>query len=162
MPNIWKPSVTVAAIITRGDGAHRQFLMIEETTKDGNRINQAAGHLDPNESVEQAVIREVLEETAHDFVPEALVGTYLSRYISPTTREEVTYLRFAFCGKVTAQHDQALDLGIVCTMWMSYEEIVASKDRHRSPLVLRCVEDYLAGQRASLDLLYTHPSAIQQ
>ena len=162
MPNTWKPSVTVAAIITRGDGAHRQFLMIEETTKDGNRINQAAGHLDPNESLEQAVIREVLEETAHDFVPEALVGTYLSRYVSPTTGEEVTYLRFAFCGEVIAKHDRVLDTGILCTMWMSYEEIVASQDKHRSPLVLHCIEDYLAGQRTPLKILYTHPSAIQQ
>ena len=70
MPNSWKPSVTVAAVIER-DG---YFLLIEEETSDGVRLNQPAGHLDPHESLEQAVVREVLEETAHDFIPSALVG----------------------------------------------------------------------------------------
>ncbi len=158
MSHVWKPSVTVAAIVTRQHQGRQEFLMIEEETKDGVRINQAAGHLDPNESLEQAVIRETLEETAHDFVPEALVGTYMSKFISPNSGEEVTYLRFAFCGTVSAQHDRPLDTGILRAMWMSYEEIRACQDRHRSPLVLRCLEDYLAGQRAPLDLMYTHPS----
>ena len=76
MPRIWKPSVTVAAIVEK-DG---KFLLIEEETSDGIRLNQPAGHLDPLESLEQAVVREVLEETAFDFTPESLVGVYLSRY----------------------------------------------------------------------------------
>jgi 8-oxo-dGTP pyrophosphatase MutT (NUDIX family) len=160
MSEIWKPSVTVAAIITRNLAEGIQFLMIEETTNDGVRINQPAGHLDPDESIEQAVIREALEETAHDFLPQALVGTYLSRYISPKTGEQVTYLRFAFCGEAGNKHDLALDVGILRAMWMSYEEIVATKDRHRSPLVLQCIDDYLAGQRAPLSLLFTHASAL--
>lgn len=154
MSEIWKPSVTVAAIIER-DG---RFLLIEEETSDGIRINQPAGHLDPNESLEQAVVRETLEETAHDFVPTALVGMYMSRYLSVRTATEVTYLRFAFAGKLGLSHDMPLDEGILRTIWMTYEEILASQEQHRSPLVLECVKDYLKGQRAPLSLLYTHPN----
>ena len=88
MSTIWKPSVTVAAIIER-DG---KFLLVEEETSDGIRFNQPAGHLDPNESLIEAVSREALEETSFDFTPEALVGVYMSRYVSSRTKEEVTYL----------------------------------------------------------------------
>lgn len=161
MSRVWKPSVTVAAIVSREHRGRQEFLMIEEETKEGLRINQAAGHLDPHESLEQAVIRETLEETAHIFVPEALVGTYMSKFISPNSGEEVTYLRFAFCGHATGQVERALDEGIVRAMWMSYEDILACQIQHRSPLVLRCLEDFLAGQRAPLDLMYTHPSVNQ-
>ncbi|MFZ6862376.1 NUDIX hydrolase [Undibacterium sp. Ji67W] len=156
MSTTWKPSVTVAAIIERD----QRFLMIEEETPDGIRINQAAGHLDPHESLIQAVIRETLEETAHDFTPTALVGTYLSTFISPVSAEEVTYLRFAFTGELGLQHQQPLDTGILRTLWMSYQEIVACQERHRSPLVLQCIDDYLRGQRAPLSLLFTHPSIL--
>ncbi|MDE2430023.1 MAG: NUDIX hydrolase [Burkholderiales bacterium] len=156
MSSIWKPSVTVAAIIERD----HHFLMIEEETADGIRINQPAGHLDPDESLVQAVIRETLEETAHDFTPTALIGTYLSRFISPLNGEAVTYLRFAFTGQLGQQHQRPLDTGILRTLWMSHAELLASQERHRSPLVLQCVNDYLAGQRASLDLVRTHPSAL--
>ncbi|WP_162040006.1 NUDIX hydrolase [Undibacterium sp. YM2] len=156
MSAIWKPSVTVAAIIERD----QQFFMIEEETPDGVRINQPAGHLDPDESLIQAVIRETLEETAHDFTPTSLTGTYLSRFISPKTGEEVTYLRFAFTGELGQAHDRALDTGILRTVWMSYDEIVAAQDKHRSPLVMQCIDDYLQGKRAPLSLLFTHPSAL--
>ena len=156
MTDIWKPSVTVAAIIER-DG---QFLLVEEETSDGICFNQPAGHLDPDESLEQAVVRETLEETAHDFSPTALVGMYLSRYVSSRTSLEVTYLRFAFTGHLGAVHDRPLDQGILRTVWMSYAELIACQHKHRSPLVLKCVEDYLKGQRAPLSLLYTHPTAI--
>ena len=156
MADIWKPSVTVAAIIER----HGQFLLVEEMTSDGLRFNQPAGHLDPDESLLQAVVRETLEETAHDFIPVALVGTYLCRSVSTRTGELVTYLRFAFCGEAGAVHDQALDEGVQRALWMSYEEIRDSAARHRSPLVLQCVDDYLAGARAPLSLVTTHPSAL--
>ena len=156
MSHIWKPSVTVAAIIADGG----RFLMIEEQTPDGIRINQPAGHLEPLESIEQAVIREALEETAHDFTPTALIGTYMSRYLSPKTGEEVTYLRFAFAGDLGQKHDRPLDEGILRTVWMTVPELEASQARHRSPLVLQCVKDYLKGQRAPLSLLYTHASAL--
>jgi 8-oxo-dGTP pyrophosphatase MutT (NUDIX family) len=156
MTDVWKPSVTVAAIIER-DG---RFLLIEEETSDGIRFNQPAGHLDPNESLEQAVTRETLEEAAYDFCPTALVGMYMSRYMSSRTGTEVTYLRFAFAGDLGAQHDRPLDEGILRTVWMTREEMVACQYKHRSPLVLRCVDDYLAGKRAPLSLLVFQPESV--
>ncbi len=157
MPYIWKPSVTVAAVIER-DG---QFLLVEEETSDGIRFNQPAGHLDPQESLEQAVVRETLEETAHDFTPTALVGMYMSRYLSARTGHDVTYLSFTFCGEVGARHDQPLDVGIIRAVWMSYDELLACQEKHRSPSVLQRVDDYLAGKRAPLSLLATHPSVYE-
>ena len=154
MSDIWKPSVTVAAIIER-DG---RFMLVEEETSDGIRFNQPAGHLDPGESLEQAVIRETLEETAHDFAPSALVGMYMSRYRSSRTQQEVTYLRFAFAGILGQGYDLALDDGILRTVWMSRAEMLACQEKHRSPLVLQCVDDYLLGKRAPLSLLFTHPT----
>lgn len=146
----------MAAIIER-DG---RFLLVEEETSDGIRFNQPAGHLDPGETLAQAVTRETLEESAHDFEPTALVGVYMSRYVSSRTGKEVTYLRFAFAGELGIAHDQPLDEGILRTVWMDYDELLATRDKHRSPLVLQCVDDYLQGRRAPLSLLYTHPTAI--
>jgi 8-oxo-dGTP pyrophosphatase MutT (NUDIX family) len=154
MTHTWKPSVTVAAIIER-DG---RFLLIEEETSEGIRINQPAGHLDPHESLEEAVVREVLEETAHDFHPEALVGMYMSRYMSKSRGRDVTYLRFTFCGTPGRAHDRPLDHGILRTLWMTRDEMAACQERHRSPIVLQCVDDYLAGKRTALALLHTHES----
>jgi 8-oxo-dGTP pyrophosphatase MutT (NUDIX family) len=154
MTHTWKPSVTVAAIIER-DG---RFLLIEEETSEGIRINQPAGHLDPHESLEEAVVREVLEETAHDFIPEALVGMYMSRYMSKSRGRDVTYLRFTFCGRPGREHDRPLDHGILRTLWMTRDELAACQERHRSPIVLQCVDDYLAGKRTALALLHTHES----
>ncbi|MGV8898119.1 MAG: NUDIX hydrolase [Burkholderiaceae bacterium] len=157
MTDIWKPSVTVAAVIER----QGRFLLVEEETSDGIRFNQPAGHLDPLESLEQAVVRETLEETAHDFTPTALIGMYMSRSVSARTKRDVTYLRFTFTGEVGKQHDQALDTGILRALWMTYDEIVACQSTHRSPLVLRSVDDYLAGIRAPLSLLQTHASIFE-
>ena len=154
MSTLWKPSVTVAAIIER----EGRFLLVEEETSDGIRFNQPAGHLDPGESLSDAVRREALEETAFDFTPEALVGIYMSRYLSSRTGEEVTYLRFAFAGTLGVQHDRPLDEGILRTVWMTREELLACEAKHRSPLVLQCVDDYLQGRRSPLSLLYTHSS----
>ncbi len=154
MTHTWQPSVTVAAIIER-DG---RFLLIEEETSEGIRINQPAGHLDPHESLEQAVVREALEETAHEFLPEALVGMYMSRYLSKSRGRDITYLRFTFCGKAGRQFDQPLDHGILRTLWLTRDELAACRERHRSPIVLQCVDDYLAGQRTALALLHTHAS----
>jgi 8-oxo-dGTP pyrophosphatase MutT (NUDIX family) len=154
MPHIWKPSVTVAAIIER-DG---RFLLIEEETSEGIKLNQPAGHLDPHESLEQAVVREVMEETAHDFIPHALVGMYMSCYRSKRRDVDVTYLRFTFCGAAGASYDQPLDHGIIRTLWMTRDEMAACQERHRSPIMLQCVDDYLAGKRTALDTLHTHCS----
>ena len=152
----WKPSVTVAAIIERGG----RFLFVEEHTAEGLRLNNPAGHLDPGESPVQGCTRETLEETAYHFRPTALVGVYLARFQRPAkglqAAQDITYLRFAFCGEL-GQHEpgRALDTGIVRTLWLSPDEVRASQERHRSPLLLKCMEDYLAGQRHALDLIYT-------
>ncbi len=151
----WRPSVTVAAVIER-DG---RYLLVEEETPEGLRLNNPAGHLDPGEAPVDACARETLEETAFAFRPTHLVGVYLSRFQRPATGEDVTYLRFAFCGELGA-HDPArpLDTGIVRTLWLTPDEVRASAARHRSPLVLRCLEDHLRGVRHPLDLVTTDPS----
>ena len=149
---IWKPNVTVAAVIER-DG---KFLLVEEETDDGIRFNQPAGHLECGESLLDAVVRETREETRYDFVPRALVGIYNWRH--PV--KDLTYLRFAFAGEVTGcDPERELDEGIIAPRWLSPEEIRASSERHRSPLILRCVEDWLAGRRYPLDLLVHYAQA---
>lgn len=153
----WKPSVTVAAVIERGG----RYLLIEEHTPEGLRLNNPAGHLDPGESPEQGVARETLEETTHTFTPDSLVGMYLSRFQRPATGEDVTYLRMAYTGQLgDVVPGRTLDTGIVRTLWMTPEEVRASAHRHRSPLVLRCVEDHLAGQRFPLGVVHTDPSVL--
>ena len=145
---IWNHNVTVAAVIER-DG---KFLLVEEHTSQGLLFNQPAGHLEAHESLLDAVVRETLEESAWDFEPQHLLGIY--RWHSPSS--DTTYLRFAFCGQLLAHHAaRPLDKGIVHAVWMTPDEIRATQTRHRSPLILRCVEDYLAGKRYPLDLV-TH------
>ncbi len=152
MDTRWKPNVTVAAIIER-DG---RYLLVEEHTLEGLRLNNPAGHLDPAESPFQACAREALEETAHLFTPTHVVGVYLSRFQRHNTGEDITYLRLAFGGTLgSLQPGRSLDSGIVRTVWMTPDEVRASQDRHRSPLVLRCIEDHLAGQRYPLTLIHT-------
>ena len=155
----WAPSVTVAAII-EADG---RFLLVEEQTPEGLRLNNPAGHLEPGESPLQAVVREALEETARVFEPDALTGVYLARFQRPprdnAPAEDVTYLRFAYSGRVgEVLPGRLLDSGIVRTLWLTVEELTASADRHRSPLVLQCVLDHRAGRRHPLDLVTAHPS----
>ena len=147
----WKPNVTVAAIIER-DG---RFLLVEEQTADGLRLNTPAGHLDFGESPLQACIRETLEETAYSFLPNALVGIYLSG-AGDTNLANTTYLRFAFCGDLGAlDSHRTLDTGIVRTLWLSPTELEATAQRHRSPMVLRSVHDFLAGKRYPLEIIHT-------
>ena len=151
----WSPSVTVAAIV-ENDG---RYLLVEEHTPEGLKLNNPAGHLDPGESPLQGVVRETLEETARTFTPEALVGVYLSRFTRPATGDDVTYLRFAYCGHAGEPlPGRALDTGIVRTLWLTPDEMRASADSHRSPLVQRCIDDHLAGRRYPLDLLTTDAS----
>lgn len=157
----WKPSVTVAAIIER-DG---RYLLVEEHTPEGLRLNNPAGHLDPGESPEQGCAREALEETTHTFTPTALVGVYMSRLLRPArpghAAEDITYMRLAYCGELGDVVPGAkLDTGIERTVWMTPDEIRANAHRLRSPLVLRCMNDHLAGQRFALNLIYTDPSVI--
>lgn len=151
----WKPSTTVAAIIEK-DG---RYLLVEEHTPEGLRLNNPAGHLDPGESPEQGVARETLEETAHEFHPTALVGVYLSRFHRASTGEDVTYLRFAYTGELGQFHpDRSLDHGIERTLWMTADELRACPERHRSPLLMRCIDDHIAGHRHPTTLVTTDPS----
>ena len=142
---MWRPSVTVAAVIER-DG---RFLLVEEEANGRRVLNQPAGHLDPGESLQAAVAREVLEETAHRFEPNALVGIY--RWIYEP--EAVTFLRFCFSGDVTGTETRSLDKEIVALHWLTPEELHEKSSMHRSPLVQQCVDDFLAGQRFPLQVL---------
>ena len=148
MSPVWKPHVVVAAVVER-DG---RYLMVEEETEDGVQYNQPAGHLEATESLVDAVIRETLEETAHRFVPDAVLGIY--RWRAPN-RDRV-YLRVAFTGQVTDfDPTLTLDTGILRALWMTPAEIDAVRARHRSPLIALCLADHRAGRRYPLDLL-TH------
>lgn len=151
----FRPGVTVAALIEH-DG---RYLLVEEHTAEGLRLNNPAGHLEQGESPLQAVCREVLEETGRTFEPEALVGVYLSRFRRPAAGEDVTYLRLAYAGRAGEPLPGCeLDEGIVRTLWLTPEQIRAERARHRSPLLMRCVDDHLAGRRYPLDLVFADPS----
>ncbi len=144
----WKPNATVAAIIEQNG----KFLLVEEETDRGNRYNQPAGHLEDGETLLQAVIRETMEESAYEFMPDALLGIYHWKH----DHNDTTYLRFAFIGKVGKHYPmQELDTGIVQAVWMSIEEIRDKASLMRSEQVLSCIEDYLAGKRYPLEVL-TH------
>lgn len=151
----WKPSVTVAAVIEH-DG---RYLLVEEETVDGLRLNNPAGHLEQGESPEQGVVREALEETGRAFQPQALVGVYMARTSVNSTGESITYLRMAYSGTVGEPlPGRTLDSGIVRTLWMTPQEVRDSAARHRSPLVRQCIEDHLAGRRHPMDLVHIDPS----
>jgi 8-oxo-dGTP pyrophosphatase MutT (NUDIX family) len=143
----WKPNVTVAAVVERGG----RYLLVEERAADGRLVlNNPAGHLDEGETLLQAVVREVLEETACVFTPTHLQGIHLA----PSGRGGVTYLRFAFGGSVgEPQPGRALDDGIVRTLWLTYDEIAAQRERHRSALLMRCIDEHRAGRRHPLEVL---------
>ena len=141
-----RPSVTVATIVER-DG---RFLFVEEETRAGRKLNQPAGHLESGESLPAAAVRETLEETAWSVVATALVGLY--RWEAADNRP--TFVRFTFCADARA-HDplRILDAGIVRAVWLTYDEMVARRADHRSPLVQRCVDDYRAGARWPLEFV---------
>jgi len=144
----WNPEVTVAAVVER-DG---RFLMVEERITGRLVLNQPAGHLEDRETLIEAVIRETREETAWRLAPQALVGTYLWR----NPENDRTFLRFTFCGSVDDHHaEQGLDAGIVRAVWLSHEQLLAQPGRLRSPLVLRCLDDYLRGVRHPLESVAT-------
>lgn len=144
---VWKPNVTVAAVIER----QGEFLFVEEKSSGSALLfNQPAGHLERGESLIAAVIRETLEETAYHFSPTALTGIYQWRH----PQKDVSYLRFTFTGEITGHESKRrLDHGIVRAAWMTPEMIRSHADRHRTPLVAQCLDDYLAGKRYPLELL---------
>ncbi|VAW70185.1 Nudix-like NDP and NTP phosphohydrolase NudJ [hydrothermal vent metagenome] len=143
---IWKPHTTVAAIIERDN----RFLMVEEVCSGKVVFNQPAGHLDPQESLTQAAVRETREETAWGFKPQYVTGIY--RWQQPHT--ERCYLRVAFAGSCfDHQQEQPLDEGILRALWLSRDELAAEPEKLRSPMVLLCIDDYLAGRQYPLELL---------
>lgn len=138
------PEVTVAAIVER----EQHFLVVEERIADRRVINQPAGHVEDRETLLEAVVRETLEETAWDFRPESLLGIYLWR----NARNGKSTLRFAFGGSVGTHHaDRRLDTGILGTHWLTRAELESREARLRSPLVLRCIDDYERGHRLPFD-----------
>lgn len=146
MSNIWKPHTTVAAIIERD----RRFLLVEERAGGKQVYNQPAGHLDPDESLIEAAIRETSEETAWDFIPEYISGIY--KWNQPQTKR--CFIRVAFVGQChNHQQEKALDDGIIQALWLSRDELSAQPQKLRIPMVLRCIDDYLAGKRYPLELL---------
>jgi len=147
--------VTVAAIIER----EGRFLMVEERAGGNLVLNQPAGHLEQGESLLTAVVREAIEETGHHFEPSHIVGFYLWRSEEAGT----TYLRIAFCGTAEPSADVApLDEGIVAVHWLTRAQLLNKQRQLRSPMVLRCLDDYLAGNRYSLDCLnYLDPRSLE-
>ncbi|MFO1311350.1 MAG: NUDIX hydrolase [Burkholderiales bacterium] len=141
-----RPAVTVATIVER-DG---RFLLVEEETRAGRKLNQPAGHLESGESLPAAAVRETLEETAWSVIPTALVGVYRWE----AADNGATFVRFTYCADARA-HDphRPLDAGIVQAVWLTYEEIVARRRDHRSPLVQLCIDDYRAGARWPLEFV---------
>jgi 8-oxo-dGTP pyrophosphatase MutT (NUDIX family) len=144
--SVWKPHTTVASI-GELDG---RFLMVREVVDGTTVYNQPAGHLEPGETLLEAVVRETLEETRYCFKPQALQGIYRYR---PAHESATTYLRFLFRGEVGERIDGELDPDIIAAEWLSYEQVLACQDQHRSPMVLQCIDDYLRTPGVSLDVL---------
>ena len=143
---VWKPHTTVAAICER-DG---RYLLVRENADGRIVYNQPAGHLEPGETLLEAVVRETLEETRYQFVPLALQGVY--RY-SPASAGAMTFVRFLFRGEVGEQFEGELDQGIIAAEWLSYEAVLACRSQHSSPMVMQCIDDFRKGPGFPLDVI---------
>lgn len=142
----WRPDLTVAAIVQRDD----RFLIVEERIRSRLVLNQPAGHVEDGESILDAVVRETLEETAWHFQPRHLLGLYVWR--SPDTGR--SFLRVAIAGEVgTHEPQRALDQPVIAAHWLTREQLLAQPSRLRSPMVLACIDDHLAGRRHDLSAL---------
>ncbi len=152
----WRPDLTVAAVVRRDE----RFLIVEERIKGSLVLNQPAGHVEDGESIIEAAVRETLEETAWHLRPQHLLGLYLWRNPSNGT----SILRIAVTGEVTRHEPtRTLDRGIVAAHWMTRAELIDRPTRLRSPLVLRCIDDFVGGQRhdlGALNYLAAQPIAI--
>jgi 8-oxo-dGTP pyrophosphatase MutT (NUDIX family) len=146
---VWKPHVTVAAVVRDGD----RYLMVEEQTSRGIAFNQPAGHLEPDEDLIEATLRETFEESGWRIAVDGVIGIYLWE-----TDHQRTYLRVALSGSPIEQcGDCPLDDGIIATHWLTYQQIASGDYRLRSPLVLRCLDDQRAGHLYDLALLQHLP-----
>lgn len=146
---VWKPHVTVAAVIEQ----NKKFLLVEENTNSGVAFNQPAGHLEEGENIITAVKREVNEETAWQFEPEHIIAIQLWR----KNPGFPSFVRVCFAGHVHSFNtDQALDDDIISTHWLTHNEISEKKTKLRSPLVLKSVDAYLAGEHYPLSLLKSY------
>ncbi|MGY0556890.1 MULTISPECIES: NUDIX hydrolase [unclassified Lysobacter] len=147
----WQPDVTVATVVVR-DG---QLLMVEEASRGRLVLNQPAGHLEPDESLEDAALRETREETGWDVRLTCFIGAYQWKAPpGPDGGEGRHYLRFAFAAEpVSHDPDRELDVGIARALWLAPADLQSQLDRHRSPLVWRAVVDYLTGRRHPLSLV---------
>lgn len=146
----WQPDVTVATVVVR-DG---QLLMVEETVHGRRVLNQPAGHLEPDETLLQAALRETLEETGWDVRLTSFIGAYQWKSPAVDGREGRHYLRFAFGAEPVRHHPgRALDQGIEQAFWITPDMLRQREAEHRSPLVWRVAADFLAGQRHPLDLV---------
>ncbi len=144
----WRPNSTVATVIERNG----RFLLVEEQSNGDTVINQPAGHLESGETLAQAAVREVMEETGWDVELEAYLGLYI--YVAPNN--QTTYHRHCFIGKAIKQHNDAtLDDGIIGPVWLTLEELI-NTGMARSPLVVQCITDYLDNQRYPLDIIHEH------
>ena len=145
-PALWTPHVTVAAVIER-DG---RFLLVDEETDQGRLFNQPAGHWDPGETLLEAVVRETREETGLAFTPRALVAIH--HWHDPSN--DFTYLRFAFAGDAEGDETaRSAEPAIYGNVWMTVDEVRATRERQRGPQGLACVADYRRGRRVPLDLI---------
>jgi ADP-ribose pyrophosphatase YjhB (NUDIX family) len=161
-PVVWKPNVTVAAIIEKSIAGVSHFLVVEEHTPEGLKLNNPAGHLEQGETPLQGVLRETLEETRCTFTPESLVGVYMARYQRPARQEDITFMRFAFAGQASEPDMRLqLDAEIVATHWMTLAQLQSQPQRLRSHLVLKGIEDHVAGRRFPLDVIATDPTLAQ-
>ncbi len=142
---IWKPELTVAAVVEQ----QGRFLIVEERVARRLVFNQPAGHVEEGEDLRDAVVRETLEETAWQFHPQAIIGIYLWK----NPANEKSFLRVAYTG-VASSHDprRPLDHAILRVHWLTRDQLLGRQAHLRSPMVLRCVDDYLAGTRLPLEL----------
>ena len=142
----WSPHVVVACVVER----EGRFLMVEERVNGQLVLNQPAGHWEQGETLIEGAVREALEETGWDVRPSAMLGIYEYQ----PAELDYTFLRVAFVADALGHHPaRALDAGIERAVWMTRDEILAESARHRSPMLLRCVDDYLAGRRYPLDMI---------
>lgn len=149
----WIPHATVASVVHRTNATHEtEFLLVEEIINGKRVLNQPAGHLEENETIPQAALRETLEETAWQVALQHLIGIYLSKH---PDQHAPTFIRFCFAATPEQPFDQPLDDGIIATHWLTREQIAAlPAARLRSTMVLQCVDDFLAGKNHPLDLLW--------